>query len=81
MVGSTATSPSSIAQAKKPRIDLRKLLAACGVAARRSRPARIVSAVMSFSATAPAVFTTARKMFSRWRRVALESAPHVELLR
>jgi hypothetical protein len=71
----------SDAQAKKPRIALRKLFAACGFAARRSRPARIVSAVMAFNGTVPAVAMTLRNTFSRWRRVALASAAQAELLR
>jgi hypothetical protein len=48
---------------------------------RRARPARIVSAVMAFNGTVPAVAMTLRNTFSRWRRVALASAAQAELLR
>ena len=68
MVGSLGKRlPPSVAVAhlKNPRIALRKLFAACGAAARRSRPALMVSLVMLIRNSSPAVLTTARKMFSR----------------
>jgi hypothetical protein len=58
---------------KARRIDLRKLFAACGAAARRSRPALIVSTVMSRNNSPPAVCETRRRP-KRCRRLVRSQA-------
>jgi hypothetical protein len=66
----------SAAQRNKPRKAFKKVLAAKGVAPRRSRPAITVWRVTFVYASAPAVAATFLKTNSRWRRVAGASAVH-----
>ena len=51
--------------AQNERIALTKLVAICGVAARRSRPSRMACVSISTSGVSPPVAITRRKTFSR----------------
>ena len=64
----------SAAQRNKPRKAFKKVLAAKGVALRRSSPAITVWRVTFVYVSAPAVAATFLKTNSRWRRVAGASA-------
>jgi hypothetical protein len=54
----------------------KKVVRLRGVFARLSRPAAISALSIEANANAPADSTTCLKMFSRWRRVAMENAAH-----